>query len=177
MSDAYGLHLSDLEFRNQFDIKSITEHIVTVSSIMLRGGYPKVTDVGIVPNLPEVKFGEKFVVYSNPFQLNEKYDNIQDYLVLNVEGQGLKILKLANVNSNEIGKTDFGGFIHPQQVLLPTNYNKANWNNPEYNIIFDTGQKREILEDYPKIPVTGSRVVPADTYMVSRGIIGCMVLR
>ena len=136
MSDAYGLHLSDLEFRNQFDIKSITEHIVTVSSIMLRGGYPKVTDVGIVPNLPEVKFGEKFVVYSNPFQLNEKYDNIQDYLVLNVEGQGLKILKLANVNSNEIGKTDFGGFIHPQQVLLPTNYNKANWNNPEYNIIF-----------------------------------------
>jgi len=38
MSDAYGLHLSDLEFRNQFDIKSITEHIVTVSSIMLRGG-------------------------------------------------------------------------------------------------------------------------------------------
>lgn len=97
--------------------------------------------------------------------------------MLNVEGQGLKILKLANVNSNEIGKTDFGGFIHPQQVLLPTNYNKANWNNPEYNIIFDTGQKREILEDYPKIPVTGSRVVPADTYMVSRGIIGCMVLR
>lgn len=90
MPDDYGLYLSDLEFRNQFDIKSITEHIVTVSSVMLRGGHPKVTDVGIVPNLPEVKFGEKFVVYSNPFQLNEKYDNIQDYLVLNVEGQGLK---------------------------------------------------------------------------------------
>lgn len=34
----YGLYLSDLEFRNQFDIKSITEHIVTVSSVMLQGG-------------------------------------------------------------------------------------------------------------------------------------------
>lgn len=177
MPDDYGLYLPNSEFRNQFDIKSITEHIVTVSAVLLHGGHLKVTDFGVVPNFPEIRFGEKFIVYSNPFQLNQKYDSIQDYLVLNVEGQGLKILKLANANSSEIGKHDFGGFQHPQQILLPTNYNKVNWNNPEYNIIFDTGQRREILEDYPQIPVTGSRTVQANTHMVSRGIIGCMVLR